>query len=141
MSDGAQAGTDVTVLICDDAAQIRELLTVIVEEHAGLRVVGCAATGREAIDEAERVQPDVILLDISMPVLSGLEAIPELKRVARNAKIVALSGFASEELAEEVLAQGADRFVEKGVHPDVIVATIEAAARRVPDQFVAPLAG
>ena len=61
-----------------------------------MRVVGEAADGNEAIVEAIRLQPDVILLDLAMPNRSGLEALPELRRVAPNAQIVVFSGFASE---------------------------------------------
>lgn len=126
-SNGALNGS-IGVLICDDVESIRMLLGVIVEQQTGLHVVGEADDGLQAISEAERLQPDVILLDLSMPVLTGLDALPEIKRVAPGAKVIVLSGFAASMVADDVLAHGADRFLEKGVHPDAITATIEEVA-------------
>jgi DNA-binding NarL/FixJ family response regulator len=117
----------ISVLICDDVEQMRRLLTLIIELRSGLRVVGEAATGTQAIAQAELLQPDVILLDLSMPVLTGFDALPEIKRVAPAAKVIVLSGFAAEIVADDVLAQGADRYIEKGVAPDVINDAIEQA--------------
>jgi DNA-binding NarL/FixJ family response regulator len=116
------------VLICDDVESIRMLLEAVIDSHDGLRVVGRAENGRQAIAEAERLQPDVILLDLSMPILTGLDALPEIKRVAPAARVIVLSGFAAEMIEDDVVAHGADRFLEKGVHPDVITALIEEVA-------------
>ena len=111
---------------------MRVLLRVVVELRAGLHVVGEAEDGEQAISEAERLQPDVILLDLSMPRRTGLDALPEIKRVAPEAKVIVLSGFAAAMLPD-ILAAGADHYIEKGVDPDTIVAAIEnvAAARTV----------
>ncbi len=116
------------VLICDDVESMRVLLGVVVGLRAGLHVVGEAKDGEQAISEAERLQPDVILLDISMPIRSGLDALPEIKRVAPEAKVIVLTGFAASMIAPDVLALGADRFIEKGVDPDTIAAAIEEVA-------------
>ena len=121
------------VLICDDNDAMRTLLGVIVDTADGLRVAGEAADGDEAIVEATRLQPEVILLDLAMPNRSGLEALPDLRRVASHSQIVVLSGFASGAVADEVLALGACAYLQKGARPDAIVAAIQsaAAARRV----------
>jgi YesN/AraC family two-component response regulator len=116
------------VLICDDVESIRRLLGMVIDGQAGLRVVGKAADGEQAIVQAELLQPDVILLDLSMPVLTGLDALPQIKRVAPGAKVIVLSGFAAGMIADDAYAHGADRFLEKGVHPDVITAMIEEVA-------------
>jgi two-component system, NarL family, invasion response regulator UvrY len=126
-SDGASNGST-GVLICDDVQAVRGLLAVIVRKRPGLRVVGEAEDGNQAIAEAGRLQPEVILLDLSMPGKTGLDALPEIRRVAPNAKVIVLSGFAESMLASDVLSQGAHRYLEKGVHPDVIAAAIEEAA-------------
>ena len=107
---------------------MRVLLGVTVDLRPGLHVVGEAADGGQAITEAARLQPDVVLLDISMPRMTGLDALPEIKRVAPEAKVIVLSGFATPTLAPEVLALGADRYIEKGADPDTIAATIEEVA-------------
>ena len=129
MTNGALAGDDTPadVLICDDNDAIRMLLDAIVANEPGLQVVGEAADGNEAIVETIALQPDVILLDLAMPKRSGLDALPELRRVAPNARIVVLSGFASANVAEEVIALGATSYIEKGADSAEIVAAIVRA--------------
>jgi DNA-binding NarL/FixJ family response regulator len=113
------------VLICDDHEQVRGFLRQIVDGTPRLRVVGDASDGHEAIVEATRLQPDVILLDLAMPNLNGLEALPELRRVAPAARILVFSGFSTANVAELVLARGAAAYLEKGARPATIIATIE----------------
>lgn len=121
----SQARTDATgVLICDDVIYMRELLAEIIRRADGMHVVGEANDGKQAISQAHLLQPDVILLDLSMPKLTGFDAISEIKRVAPDAKIIVLSGFSSSVIAADVLAQGADCYLEKGVAPDVIAQAI-----------------
>ena len=125
-----RAATDgsVGVLICDDVDSMRVLLGVTVERRPGLRVVGEAADGEQAIAQAALLQPDVILLDLSMPRRTGLDALPEIKRVAPRAKVIILSAFVSSMISADVLAHGADRYLEKGADPDTIAAMIEEVA-------------
>lgn len=118
---------DVRVLICDDNVAMRELLAVIVDLEPGLCVVGAAGDGNEVVLEATRLQPDVILLDLAMPNRSGLEALPDLRSIVPDAKIIVLSGFATRAVGETVLSLGAARYLEKGSSPDTIVATIHGA--------------
>jgi DNA-binding NarL/FixJ family response regulator len=129
VTNGAAADGDAPagVLICDDNDAIRELLGAVVARDPGLRVVGEAADGNEAIVEAITLQPDVIVLDLAMPNRSGLEALPELRRVAPDARIIVLSGFASANVADEVMALGAASYIEKGADSDAIVAAIRHA--------------
>jgi DNA-binding NarL/FixJ family response regulator len=138
VTNGAAADGDTPagVLVCDDNDAIRELLGTIVNNDPGLRVVGEAADGNEAIVEAIALQPDVILLDLAMPKRSGLEALPELRRVAPDARIVVLSGFTTANVAEEVIALGAASYVEKGADPAAIVAAIQQAV--APPTLAAP---
>lgn len=115
------------MLICDDNEAMRSLLGAIVGTGLGMRVVGEAADGREVVVQATRLQPNVILLDLAMPIRSGLEALPELRQVAPDARIIVFSGFAGATVAEDVIALGATDYLEKGADPDTIVATIERA--------------
>ena len=115
------------VLLCDDSPQIRELVRIVLELD-GNEVVSEAENGREAVDEAERLQPDVVLLDLSMPVMDGLEALPQIKRVAPQARIIVLSGFDNDRLVSQALALGADHFVPKGGDPDEIVDAVAGKA-------------
>lgn len=114
------------VLICDDSAQIRKLLRLVVEE-AGYSVVSEAENGSEAITEAELHQPDVVLLDLSMPVMDGLEALPEIQRVAPTTRIVVLSGFDNDGLVVQAIGRGAESYVTKGGDPSEILAAVAGA--------------
>jgi DNA-binding NarL/FixJ family response regulator len=128
MVESSSADGSTGVLICDDVDSMRVLLKVIVELRRGLRVVGEARDGNEAVVEAKRLQPDVILLDLSMPHRTGLDALPEIKEVAPRAKVIVLSGFAASTMAADVLALGAERYIEKGADPDTIADAVERVA-------------
>jgi len=121
------APAQISVLICDDVAALRRLLTVVVESRTGLRVVGEAANGKQAIDQAKLLQPDVVLLDLSMPGVTGFDALPDIKLAAPAAKVIVLSGFSAAIVEADVLAHGADRYIEKGAAPDLIADAIEQA--------------
>jgi DNA-binding NarL/FixJ family response regulator len=126
LSNSAHTNGDAAgVLICDDNDAMRMLLGLVVGTSPKLEVVGEASNGNDAVVEATRLQPTVILLDLAMPVRSGLDALPELRQVAPGARVIVYSGFAGGIVAEEVLALGAAGYLEKGAHPDTIVGTIE----------------
>lgn len=114
------------VLICDDVDAMRTLLRVVIEQSPRLRVAGEARDGSEAISLAQRVQPDVVLLDLSMPIRSGLDALPEIKAVAPAAEIIAFSALDRSVVEKAVLQAGASRFLQKGADPEEILAAIEA---------------
>jgi DNA-binding NarL/FixJ family response regulator len=118
----------ITVLLCDDHKGFRTLLRYTVEEDPRLEVVGEACDGRSGIRAVAELRPDVLLLDISMPSLDGLEAIAEIRELAPRTRIVALSGFEAERMAEPALAAGADAYVEKGGEPAALRSAIRAAA-------------
>ena len=124
-SSGVSDDAAIGVLICDNADAMRVLLGIVIELRPGLRVVGEARDGDEAVSEAKRLQPDVILLDLSMPRRTGLDALPEIRQVAPAAQVIVLSGFAASLIEDDVLKLGAARFIEKGVDPDVITTAIE----------------
>jgi DNA-binding NarL/FixJ family response regulator len=115
------------VLICDDNAGIREMLRAVIGLRPSLRCVGEAGDGNEAVAEAARLQPDVILLDLAMPGRTGLEALPELSRVASEARIIVFSGFSMAIASEEAIGRGAVLYLTKGADPDAINDAIEQA--------------
>jgi DNA-binding NarL/FixJ family response regulator len=121
------ANSDITVLVCDDSPGMRSLLKIAIEQREGLSVIGEAADGNEAIAQAELLQPDVILLDLAMPEITALEALPEINRVAPAARVIILSGFAASIIEDDVVAHGVAAYLQKGVEPDQILAAIESA--------------
>jgi DNA-binding NarL/FixJ family response regulator len=143
MSNGASSSGSaaVGVLICDDSEALRALLRAVIGLRPSLRVVGEAGDGNAAIVEATRLQPDIILLDLAMPRRTGLEALPELRLVAPEAKIIVFSGFSTASVAEEVIELGAARYLSKGADPEAINDVIEeVAAQTTPIGGIAPQA-
>jgi len=112
------------VLVVDDAANLRELLTVLLDVEDDFEVVGTAADGVQALDRADALEPDIVLLDLAMPVMDGLQALPALRERLPNARIVIFSGFEHEALAREALAAGADAYIEKGTSVMQLVARL-----------------
>ena len=106
--------TPISVVVCDDVPELRALARAVLEEGGETQVVGEAADGREALEVIERLQPDVVVLDLSMPELDGLEAIPLIHQVAPNAEICVFSGFEEGKVAEVALRLKASRYVRKG---------------------------
>jgi DNA-binding NarL/FixJ family response regulator len=121
------------VLVVDDAAAMRELLGVVLELNPELWLAGEAADGQEAIEQAERLQPDVVLLDLSLPIRTGIDALPEIKAVAPAARVIAFTGFSDSAVEDTVLAAGADGFLLKGAAPAAIIDMILAASSAGPD--------
>jgi len=102
------------VLLVDDARDIRVLLRRVFNADGSYEVVGEAVHGQAAIALADELTPDVVVLDLAMPVMDGLEALPALRRRLPDAKIVVLSGFDGTRMREPALLAGADAYVEKG---------------------------
>jgi DNA-binding NarL/FixJ family response regulator len=122
----------VRVLLADDTAGIRFLLRIALETAGGFTIVGEATDGAQAIELAGLHQPDVILLDMGMPVMDGLQAIPEIIGRAPNSKIVVLSGFSADRLAEGALSLGAAAYIEKGIDAnDLASRLLEIVGARV----------
>lgn len=103
----------IRAVIVDDTDDIRDLLRIVLR-RAGYDVVAEAADGRAGIEVVREHRPDLVLLDLAMPVLDGLEALPTLRDLVPDATILVLSGFGAEQMAERALAAGADGYVEKG---------------------------
>lgn len=110
----APAEATLRVLIADDAQDIRLLLKMYLTDSR-LEVVGEATNGAEAVELARREQPEAIILDLAMPVMDGLEAIPLIKQASPGTKIVVLSGFDAERMAEKAIGLGAETYLQKGV--------------------------
>lgn len=123
----AFASAPCRVVVCDDVADFRDLLIAMLERAEGICVVGEAGNGREAIALAATEQPDVVLLDVAMPVMDGIEALPHIRHAAPNSKVIVLTGFASGAVRDQALAAGAADYIEKGARPDNLVEAIRSA--------------
>jgi CheY-like chemotaxis protein len=111
----AIAGHDArTVLVVDDADDLRMLLRSRMEGRRGLTVVGEAADGLAAVELASELQPDLVMLDLAMPRMDGLEALPLIRAAVPGVRVIVLSGFNQNALAEKAMQAGADRYVIKG---------------------------
>jgi diguanylate cyclase (GGDEF)-like protein len=123
------------IVIADDTEDVRALLRYTLELDGRFEVVGQAADGMAAVDVAAAEQPDAIVLDLAMPVLDGISAIPLLKRAAPLAKIIVLSSFDAEQMADQALAAGAAGYVEKATFQALTDVLVETC------RFTAPLPG
>lgn len=101
------------VVVIDDTPDLRELLRLALT-RGGFEVVAEAGDGKEGIDVVRVQRPDVILLDLAMPVMDGLEALPTLRRLCPEASIIVLSGFGATQMSARAVAAGADGYVQKG---------------------------
>ena len=120
------------ILVVDDHLLIRQGLRSIVEAQPGWSICGEAEDGRQAIELSAELQPDVILLDISMPELNGLDAIRQIRAGAPAAEVLILTMHESERLASDALKAGARGCVLKSDGPRQLVAAVETVAAHRP---------
>lgn len=120
----------IRILLCDDAAPLRALYRLVFDAEPDFVVAGEAADGLEGVAGARELQPEVVLLDIAMPVMDGLEAIPEIRAAAPEAIIVMCTAMVDPRIRARALALGASEFVEKGTNPRELVATVRALVGR-----------
>jgi DNA-binding NarL/FixJ family response regulator len=113
----------VTIVTIDDHADLRRLYRLAFE-GSPLRVVGEAPDGRLGVEVVRQTQPDLVLLDLSMPDMDGLETLIELRAAAPKARVVVLSGFTSHRLGPVVAELGAVDYIEKGVRPAELMARL-----------------
>ena len=118
----------ITVLLVDDHHVIRSGLQSLLDAAEGISVVGSAADGAEATEEYQRVRPDVVLMDLSMPGVDGINATTAITGIDPSARIVVLTSFGDRQRVTQALDAGACGYLLKDAAPDDIVAAVRAAA-------------
>jgi DNA-binding NarL/FixJ family response regulator len=118
----------VRVLIVDDVAYVRRDLRTLLTLSEETQVVGEAADGREAVRQAELLHPDVVLMDLEMPVLDGYAAAREIKAIRPASRVIALSIHGDEDSRAQASQAGVDAFVEKGASLATLLCVIQQCA-------------
>ena len=119
----------IRVLIADDHALMREGIRALLALHDDIEVVGEAADGREAVDKAHELEPDVVLMDIAMPIMDGLEASRRILKERPDTRILVLSQHVDREYVLSSIKAGATGFVSKKAVASELVAAINAVYR------------
>ncbi len=112
------------ILIVDDSDPVRKAVREVLEQQDGWEVSGEAANGLDAIEKAQRLRPDLILLDLSMPVMNGLEAARELTRLLPRVPLLMFTNFDTQQLKQAALSAGAASVVSKNESTAVLVSKI-----------------
>lgn len=117
------------ILLADDHEVVRAGLRALLEEQSGWEVVGEAVDGRDAVDKASKLKPDVVVIDIAMPSLNGLEAVRQIVKAVANVKVLVLTMYDSDPLIQQVLQAGARGYLLKSDAGRDLVSAIEALRR------------
>jgi CheY-like chemotaxis protein len=126
--EGESDADQIRVYLCDDAPALRHLLRSYLEWGGDVEVVGESADGEGLTDAVCDADAEVVLLDLSMPRVDGLEALADLRAAAPDLGIVVLSGFEEHRMAAKALALGADRYMEKASGMEEVRASVRAVA-------------
>jgi len=124
--ENTNANRRLRVLVVDDFETMHQAVTGCLEVLAGVDVVGTALNGREALDKMPLLTPDLLIVDLQMPVMDGFQLMQHVRREYPKAKMVAISGHASAAIEREALAAGAHAFVSKSSLPEGLVAKVRA---------------
>ena len=117
----------IRVLIVDDHAVVREGLRTFLELQDGLEVVGDAGDGEEAVEQARRLRPDVILMDLVMPRLDGVQAMRALRTQAPQSRVIVLTSFLDDDRLMPAIEAGAAGYLLKNVEPAELARAVHAA--------------
>ena len=113
------------VLLVDDSEDLRFLLRLKMESWEQFSIVGEAHDGESAVEMAARHQPDLVMLDLAMPGMDGLQALPLIREAVEGVRVVVLSGFDQAVMAAKATEAGADGYLEKGVPMEELGTVIE----------------
>src|ERR1700761_6980042 len=110
----------ISVLLADDHAIVRQGLRMLIEAHEDIEIVGEATTGREAVQIASSCSPDVVVMDIAMPRLNGVQATQQILKASPRTKVLILSAHSDPEYVEQVLETRASGYLLKQSSGDVL---------------------
>jgi DNA-binding NarL/FixJ family response regulator len=119
----------IRVLLADDHQVVRDGLKLLINNHPEMRVVGEAANGKEVLQQAHQLKPDVVVMDLSMPELNGLQATERLKSDLPQVKVVALTGHEDETYLNQLCKAGASGYVLKRSAGEQLIHALGAVAR------------
>jgi DNA-binding NarL/FixJ family response regulator len=125
------------VLLAEDHTIVRKGLRSLLESEPSIEVVGEAADGRQAVDKTRELSPDLVLMDISMPGLNGLEATRQIRQHFPATRVLILTMHADEEYILQILQAGASGYVVKQAAPEELVAAVEAVCHG--ETFLSPV--
>jgi DNA-binding NarL/FixJ family response regulator len=126
----------IRILIADDHALIREGMQAVIAHDPNCELCGVASNGREAVTQAMALKPDIVILDMTMPELNGLDAAVQIKRQLPETEIAMLSAYGSEDLIRTVFEVGVKSFIVKTEAEDFLLEAVKALARH--EQFLTP---
>ncbi len=127
-----------TILIVDDNQGVRNVLTRILQKGQEFMVVGEAEDGSEALELARALSPDLILMDLAMPRVNGLEATRRIKVERPGTKVIILTRYEEDAYRQAATQSGADAFLSKGTRLAELLATIRQVVQAGPNREVAP---
>jgi len=119
----------IRVLVVDDHTVVRKGLVEILKKQEGIVIVGEASDGRQALEQTRQVQPHVVLMDVVMPLMNGIDSTRLIKNEMPNVQIIGLSMHAQDVMAAQMLAAGAVRYLVKDGPIEDLVAAIKEAVR------------
>lgn len=137
----------ISILLADDHTIVRQGLAKLLEGETSFNVVGEAENGREAVQKTEKLKPDVVLMDIAMPMLNGIEATRQIKKISPQTKVIILSMHSHDRYINELFTLGASGYLLKNSTGTDIIKAIQAAmkghtylspsiSRQVVDEYV-----
>ncbi len=119
-------GRKIRVLLVDDHVILRVVLSQLLRTEPDIDVVGGASDGRQAVEMARALRPDVVIMDLSLPVMNGIEATGLIKAEMPDVRVIGLSMYNKEEMGEAVLAAGAVVYLSKGAPAEELLNAIRA---------------
>ena len=126
----------ITILLADDHTVVRQGMVKLLEGEKNLKVIGEARDGRDAVSKVEQLRPDVVLMDISMPLLNGIEATRQIKKIRQQTRVIILSMHSHDRFVGELLTLGASGYLVKDSTGADIIMAINAAMKG--DTYLSP---